>query len=235
MPSATAPTYNQQAAAGVTKPVDGVLRQLFKNADFLGIVRWQGAYKPGIVFSADREPLIGRGFRHKIFHIAVLAPANSSGCERPLLEGGPTAFLSAPSQPSLAPARRIHMRRSNIITSCGAIQHTAVSTCNSQFVSVVTGCRRAVPHGFAGLRLRGPPQRATVPLLQKPPVVRQRAKGVRFRAEARIGGALPGCRAARGSGSADQLLVVIETKLGFFSSINAKQPAVSTRGNSLLH
>ena len=44
-----------------------------------------------------------------------------------------------------------------------------------------------------------------------------------------------GCRAARGSRAADQLLVVIETKLGFFSSINAKQPAVSTRGDFLLH
>lgn len=88
---------------------------------------------------------------------------------------------------------------------------------------------------FPAFVSRGPPQRATGPLLQKPPVMRQRAKGIRFRAEARIGGALPGCRAARGSGAADQLLVVIETKLGFFSSINAKQSAVSTRGDSLLY
>jgi hypothetical protein len=98
--------------------VDVIVRQPFKN-DFLGMVPRQGAYKPGLVFSADRESLIGHGFRHQIFHIAVLAPANSSRCERPLLEGGPTAFLPAPSQPSLAQARRIHMRNSTIIAFCG--------------------------------------------------------------------------------------------------------------------
>jgi hypothetical protein len=35
--------------------VDGVLRQLFKN-DFLGIVRRQGAYKPGIVSALTGNP-----------------------------------------------------------------------------------------------------------------------------------------------------------------------------------
>src|SRR5258708_38501637 len=42
--------------------VDVIVRQLFKN-DFLGTVPRQGAYKPGLVFSADREPLIGHGLR----------------------------------------------------------------------------------------------------------------------------------------------------------------------------
>jgi hypothetical protein len=42
--------------------VDVIVRQLFKN-DFLGMVPRQGAYKPGLVFCADREPLIGHSFR----------------------------------------------------------------------------------------------------------------------------------------------------------------------------
>jgi hypothetical protein len=43
-----------------------------------GLLALEAADKPCLVLNTALEPLIGHGPRHQIFHIAVLAPANSS-------------------------------------------------------------------------------------------------------------------------------------------------------------